>query len=214
MTDPYLSWLRPDVAQGMHDLVTVELADESHPPYRYFLMAMTQLAPYLPYLPNNFKMIDAGCGVGHYGFLTRKHCPLAAYSGFDFSDQMVYQARNAYPLLSFFKADAKTFDYSPYDLVLASSLIEVMDQWDGGAEQICKTAPNLVLLHRVRVHGGPTVREDHEGYPGQPTYAWVHNRIELPDFFDERGFRPVWLKYWDEFVGGSFDMATYIFRRM
>lgn len=216
MNDPYLSWHRPDVARGMYDLTAGELQDESHPPYKYFLMAMDEMKRCItfPPAPCSVRVIDAGCGVGHYGYLIRKHYPNIVYVGLDFSKAMVQQARNSYPELVFLEEDAKTFDYSPYDIVLASSLIEVMDQWDEGAEAICKTAHAFVVLHRVRVWSLSTERTEPEGYPNQPTYAWIHNEAELLTFFSVRHFPVIWTKYWDESIGGPYTMATYIFRRM
>jgi SAM-dependent methyltransferase len=218
MTDErYDSWHRPEVAQQMAELSKLKFGDHSHPPYKYFLEAMNWLYVQTRGIWDgpSFNFLDAGCGIGQYAPLVQWVAPID-YTGFDFSEAMIEQARLT-PVPSnyeFLVADAKTFDYSPYSIVLASSLIEVVDRWDDVAQRICETARQYVLLHRVRFHSAPTVREEHEGYEGQPTYAWVHDPVELEDFFESRGFCRIYLRIWPEFQDRPFGMATYIFRRV
>ena len=213
----YESWLRPGVASQMRNLVAQELAngDQGHPPYRYFVMAMEYVIRHIDFRARH-TMLDAGCGVGHYAHIVHRYWPHINYHGFDFSKHMVEKALAWSPNkgFKFFVADAKEFDYSGYDIVLASSLIEVMDEWAEGAQAICETARGFVILHRVRTHHALTVREEHEGYEGQPTYAWVHEPMELVNFFEDRGLDLQWWTSWDEFRDRPFNMTTYIFRKL
>lgn len=203
MVDPYGSWQDAAVAKAMGALALKDLAKpdwETHPPFKYFLRAMEQL--------DGTTFLDAGCGVGHYSEVLVRHHPRVQYRGFDFSTYMVDEAERLWPGREFFVADMVDYDYSGYDVVLASSLIEVMDDWTKGSEALCKTLTGKLVLHRVRVHSGPTVRNDTTGYPGQPTYTHVHNERELLDFYAARGLDVVWREYWREHP-----QATYIFER-
>jgi len=205
LADPYLSWQHPGVAGYMKDLVTLELDPKTyreHPPYRYFIKAMVQVGKVRTFL-------DAGCGVGHYSELLARHYPGIEYKGFDFSSSMVDEARRLWPGRTFTVADMVGYDYAGYDVVLASSLIEVMDDWARGSEALCRTLTGKLILHRVRIHSGKTVRNDTTGYPGQPTYTHVHNERELLGFYEERGLDVVWYEHWQEYP-----QATYVFERI
>lgn len=206
--DPYLSWHRPDVAAAMRALVVKELSGQdytSHPPYKYFLLAIRWLAAQLD---EPIRLLDVGCGVGHYSRLTDLHCPGVIYTGIDFSPSMIEEARKLFSGQNFIVADATKFDFSGYDVVLASSLIEVMDDWKAGARGICESAGHFVILNRVRHHGGKTVRNDDEGYPSQPTYCHIHDLDELEKFFAFYGF--TWVKSW---MWTEMPQATIIFRK-
>lgn len=205
LADPYLSWQTPGVAGYMGDLVALELDPKTyqqHPPFKHFLAAMWGLGNV-----GGKTLVDAGCGVGHYSELLHRHFPAVRYAGFDFGAPMIDRARQMWPGREFFVADMVEFDYSPYDIVLASSLIEVMDDWARGSEAMCRTA-KLIILHRVRIHAGKTERRNTGGYPHQSTYTHYHNERELVAFYEERGFDVMWYEHWTEFP-----QATYIFER-
>jgi SAM-dependent methyltransferase len=205
LDDPYHSWQVPGVAHYMRDLTTLELDPKTyheHPPFRHFLNAMRGLGELA-----GLKLVDAGCGVGHYSELVARHFPGVVYAGFDFSEEMVAVAKELWPGREFFVADMVDFDYSPYDVVLASSLIEVMDDWAKGSEAMCATA-RKIILHRVRIHQARTERRNTGGYPQQSTYTHYHNEGELVEFYEARGFDVVWYEHWTEFP-----QATYIFER-
>lgn len=202
--DRYRSWLRPGVANYMRDLVMLELDPKTygeHPPFKYFLEA-------LEHVPGSTSLVDAGCGVGHYSELMQRHHPRVSYAGFDFSEAMIEQAKKLWPGRTFFVADMTEFDYAPYDIVLASSLIEVMDDWAKGVQAMCKTARHTIVLSRVRLHTAKTVRNETSGYPGQPTYTHVHNESELLGLFEQGGFDVIWQVKWREYP-----QATYVLER-
>lgn len=209
MSDPYLSWHDPDVARQMRALVETELGPgyEEHPPYKYFFKAMDFLL--LPgWIADDAKLCDAGCGVGHYSILTCRRYPQLKYTGFDFSPPMIEEAKKLCPKGEFFVADVKEMDYSGYDVVLVSSVIEPLDNYREGLDALCKTA-NIIVLHRVR-YGTDTERLEAGGYSGQRTWRWIHNEQELTNFFRSNNFLPIWLRRWDV----SYPMATHIFRRI
>lgn len=200
----YHSWLNPRVASYMRDLTSLELDPKTykqHPPFKYFLEA-------LQHVPGSTSLVDAGCGVGHYGEVLFRHHPRVSYAGFDFSEAMIEQAKKLWPGRTFFVADMIEFDYSPYDIVLASSLIEVMDDWAKGVKAMCETARRTIILSRVRLHTARTVRNETTGYPGQATYTHVHNEGELLSLFEENGFDMTWQVRWKEYP-----QATYVFER-
>jgi putative methyltransferase (TIGR04325 family) len=202
--DRYRSWLNPGVASYMKDLTLLELDPKTyleHPPFKYFLQA-------LQHVPGSTNLVDAGCGVGHYSEVLFRHHPRVAYVGFDFSEAMIEQAQKLWSGRTFFVADMLDFDYSSYDIVLASSLIEVIDDWARGVRAICKTARRTIILNRVRLHTARTVRNETSGYPGQPTYTHVHNESELLSLFEEGGFDVTWSVKWKEYP-----QATYVFER-
>lgn len=187
----------------MKDLVSLEIVEgryKDHPPYRRFLQAMEQA--------DGQTLLDVGCGVGHYSEVLLRNYPHMKYSGCDFSTAMIEEARRLWPGREFFIADMLDVDYAPYDIVLASSLIEVMDDWAKGVEALCRTVQGKLILSRVRIHSGPTVRNDDTGYPGQPTFCHVHNERELLELFERGGLDVTWSVAWI-----AWPQKTYILER-
>jgi len=203
MVDPYRSWQDAEVARAMGTLALEDLGKpdwRTHPPFRHFLQAMRHVS--------GKSLVDMGCGVGHYSEVLARAFPKIRYTGVDFSPAMVEEARRLWPGRDFWVGDVTTFNCEPYDIVLASSLVEVMDDWLAGVEGICKTARGQILLHRVRIHSAPTERQDTMGYGSQLTYTWVHNERELQDVFSARGFDLIRFEHWQEHP-----QATYVFER-
>lgn len=203
MVDRYYSWHDLETAVSMRDLALRDLARQdwkTHPPFKHFLQAMGHVT--------GRKLLDMGCGVGHYSEIMSRAFSKWQYSGVDFSPVMIEEAKRLWPGRDFRVGDVGAFDCSQYDVILLSSLIEVMDDWLTGVEGVCATASAQVLLHRVRIHNAATERQDTIGYGSQLTYTWVHDEQELWDAFGVRGFDLIWFEHWQEYP-----QATYIFER-
>lgn len=161
----------------------------------------------------NNDFLDAGCGMGYYGELLARHYPKMRYRAFDLSQSVIDEAKRAWPERqhAFWVQDAKTFDYSTSDIVLASSLLETMDDWIEGAKALC-TAKDIIILHRIRIHDGLTERGWSTNCHGP--YYWLHNEGELKKFFMDYGFECIYRNLWPEYEKHSFNMATYILRKI
>lgn len=203
MVDRYHSWQESRVAEQMGALAQQHLGMpdwKAHLPFKYFLQALEHVS--------GQTFLDMGCGVGHYSEILERIYSGFCYTGIDFSEAMIEEGRRRWPGRTFQVGDALSFDYSPYDVVMVSSVIEIMEDWLDAVEALGRTVRGQLLLHRIRICEGPTRRADSFGYPAQPTYTWTHNEGELLDTFSALGFDVVWNVRWDEL-----GMATYVLEK-
>jgi len=169
-------WDKPEVAAAQFKLVKKELSGNINqvPPYREFLRMM-QTIDYA-----GKSMIDVGCGVGHYSVLVDEFCPkLGSYTGCDLSSHMIDIARRAFPNHSFFVAHWRDVDYSAFDIVLMSSLIEVVPDWRDALDCVLAKAKGTILLHRMRITTWPTNESVEMSYGPYTTFRVAINRDEL-----------------------------------
>ena len=82
----------------MDSLAEQQLANpEDVAPYRTFLEAIERLVRE-ERLPEPARLLDFGCGVGHYSELLERYFPgRFAYTGCDFSEPMLAAARARWP---------------------------------------------------------------------------------------------------------------------
>jgi SAM-dependent methyltransferase len=184
------TWKSDSVAQQMLAVAREQLRDpESVEPYRAFLeaidWALAQLA-----LPDPARILDFGCGVGHYSeLLERRHPGRFEYTGCDYSEAMVEAARNEWGGRRFVVDDlfASTLDLEEFDLVVASALVDITEDYERALDVLLGSAAPFVLLHRQQVTEGPSRVEVAPGYSGQTTYRSYLNRDDLERVASRRG---------------------------
>jgi SAM-dependent methyltransferase len=176
------SWKANDVAEQMLELAREQLRDpESVPPYRAFLEAIEWALAELP-LPDPVRLLDFGCGVGHYSELLERRFPgRFEYTGCDYSDAMVEAARDEWGDRNFVTNDlfANSLDLGWFDLVLAGALVDVTADYERGLDVLLGSAAPYVLLHRQQVTEGISRVEVVSGYASQTTYRSYLNRADL-----------------------------------
>ena len=176
------SWKARRVAEQMLELVRSELRDpESVPPYRAFLEALEWALAELP-LPDPVRLLDFGCGVGHYSELLERRYPgRFEYTGCDYSNAMVEVARNEWSGRRFVTNDlfANALDLGAFDLVVASALVDITEDYERALDVLLGSAAPHVLLHRQQVTEGASRVEVVSGYASQTTYRSYLNRSDL-----------------------------------
>jgi trans-aconitate methyltransferase len=154
-------WEKCEVAQAQRDLVESELLMNPWPmTYRVFVKAVNTI------YPNGARnILDAGCGVGHYGVICNKMWKDLKYTGTDISIYMLKHAREMAPWASFKQQQFENNDFDRYDICLASSSMEyTASPWDS-LDILLDKAQNYVILHRMHM----TNEESH--LAPEPTYC-------------------------------------------
>lgn len=175
-------WKDAHAATQMLELARVELEKPTPvPPHRSFLEAIDYALTELG-LPEPARVLDFGCGVGHYSELLERHYPgRFLYTGCDFSEAMVETARAEWPGRAFVVNDlfANTLDLGSFDLVLAGALVNVTNDHERALEVLLSSSAPLVLLHRVQLTQARSHVEVVPGYAGRPVYRSYLNRSDL-----------------------------------
>lgn len=176
------SWKADEVARQMLELAREQLRDpESVPPYRAFLEAIEWMLAELP-LPDPVRLLDFGCGVGHYSELLERRYPgRFDYTGCDYSEAMVEAARGEWGGRRFVTNDlfANTLDLAAFDLVVASALVDITEDYERALDVVLGSAVPYVLLHRQQLTDGRSRVDVVPGYAGQTTYRSYLNRADL-----------------------------------
>jgi len=151
-------------------------------PYSAFVEAIEALTRSYP-LPRPARLLDFGCGVGHYSELIERHFPdRFVYTGCDYSESMIAAARDRWPGREFLVNDvlANILDLGSYDVILAGALVDVLDEWERALDVLLGSGAHYVLLHRQQlVENGSSRVEVVGGYEGQTTYRTYLSRDAL-----------------------------------
>ena len=204
------SWKRPEIADQMRSLIDDQLEHPEHvAPYRAFVTAISHLVAEEP-LPDRARLLDFGCGVGHYSELLERFFPgRFLYTGCDYAEPMIDAARERWPGREFVVNDlfANELDLAAYDVVVAGALVDVLDEWETALDVLLGSGANYVLLHRQQITEEDPRVEVVGGYTGQLTYRTYVTRGRLLAIGERNGCDLV-----EEFeVDG--DIRTFLFRR-
>lgn len=140
-----------------------------------------------------FYLLDVGCGSAYYSEIIDYYTPgLIEYSGCDYNSGMVALAKERYPGLSIFQADArdlKDFEAGQFDIVLSGALIIHVSEWRQVIKELARVSSKWLILHRTWVHtdGTPTTREVQDAY-GQQVWYQTFNEDELIKQMRASGF--------------------------
>jgi SAM-dependent methyltransferase len=169
-------------APEMLALVQAELETaDTVPPFRGFRYALDAVLAD-PALERPVRLLDVGCGVGHYSELVERWFDgEVVYMGADVSAEMVETARTAWPGRRFEQDDvlAPRLDYDSYNVLLAGALVDVLAEWRPALDSVLGSAALYVILHRQRLMGGRTRVRRAPGYAGGRTYRTVLAESDL-----------------------------------
>ena len=121
-------------------------------------------------------VLDVGCGVGHYRFLVKEHCPSAQYFGLDNSPAMLDQAfrwhdqdpTGARWVLG--SACEMGMVRGEFDLVIDGSALLHERHWEDAIAEYKRISVRWIMLHRTAYTlDGSFKRYRKEAY-GQPCY--------------------------------------------
>lgn len=164
------SWQGEAVATQM--LAAGKQALEQDPTSVYPFWLLLEAVRPIP-LPAGASFLELGCGTGHNLALLQRELPgrFRLY-GSDYSPQMLELAAKEVPSADFFVSDIfdPDLDLSPYDVVCAAGLIEVVREWERALENVLAAPAEHIILHRQRM--ATTTRVDREThYLGRETYC-------------------------------------------
>jgi SAM-dependent methyltransferase len=170
-------------ATEMLTLVRTQLtAPDSVAPFRGFRYALDAV---LADASRPLRLLDIGCGVGHYSELVdRWYSGRVEYTGVDVSAEMVAAASSTWPGRRFERGDvlAPGSGFDGYDVLLAGALVDVLREWRPALDAVLGSAAPYVILHRQRVGGRTSVRRA-PGYAGGTTYRTVLSELDLAAAF-------------------------------
>src|SRR5207244_1578995 len=175
-------WDDERVVREMRDLNVAHLSEpERVAPFATFLRALDALIARND-LPRPARLLDIGCGTGHYSELIARHAPdRFVYTGCDASPQMIELAREQWPGRTFVVEDVfdDTLDLDSYDVLLASALLDVTREFEHALDRLLGSAATHVIVHRQQMTAGASrleVGPGSEGHGACRTYPSVHVR--------------------------------------
>jgi SAM-dependent methyltransferase len=186
------SWREPGVAAKMGALAEKQLVDPGAvAPYRAFVEIARSLVESYP-LADPARLLDFGCGVGHYSELIETTFPHRfVYTGCDYAESMVAAARRRWPGREFLVNDlfANTLDLAEYDVILAGALVDIVPEWERALDVLLGSSAPYVVLHRQQVvENGASRIEVVPGYEGQMTYRTYLTRDALGSSAASHGY--------------------------
>ena len=172
------SWKDAGVARQMTELTSKELQHvEDVPAFLVFLEAIRSMVDELE-LPQPARLLDVGCGTGHYSELLERFFPgRFDYTGCDYAPAMIEAARARWPGRTFVVNDLfeNELDLDSFDVLFASALVDVVPAWENALDILFASRAPHVLLHRQRTTGATSTVRRAAGYAGQKTYRTYVN---------------------------------------
>jgi trans-aconitate methyltransferase len=166
----------------MRDLNFAQLDNAEHiAPFSTFLRVLETLVA-RDDLARPARLLDVGCGSGHYSQLIERYAPgRFVYAGCDSSTQMIEIARAEWPERTFSVGDVfdEALDLDAFDVLLASALVDVSRKWPRALGILFASAASHVILHRQHVTAESSRVEVVRGYAGHDTYRSFINVADL-----------------------------------
>ena len=188
-----MSWLKADVAKAQRKLVEQELNGEWPETYKVFVRAMEFIEP-----AKIKTLLDAGCGCGHYAVICQRQWGHIRYTGTDFSEHMIKQAKMLAPLAFFERCEFLENNFGGFDVCLVSGTIEYTENPLESLSFLLENARNYIILHRLHL----TMDESHQVL--EPTYCGNHerkmhwNEKELREIIASYNYEILYRGTWDE----------------
>lgn len=174
-------WHTVEVARAQRDLVLDELSRANKvKPYQAFVWAMDVIGL------KEGRLLDVGCGCGHYGVLCERLYPNIEYFGTDASWAMIREARQLAPLARFATIDFEHNDFKSDDIVLLSQVVEMMDDPVASMSLALRSFKRYAILNRIRLTRAESYRiESEPTYCGNVGHNWVWSLGDLLDLMPE-----------------------------
>lgn len=174
-------WHTVEVARAQRDLVLKELSRaDTVAPYVGFKWAMDTIGI------TEGRLLDVGCGCGHYGVLCERLYPKIKYFGTDASRAMIDEAKQIAPLGKFVTVDFEHNDFKSADIVLLSQVVELMPDPVAAMGLALRSFKRYIILNRIRLSNAESYRVESEPtYCGNVGHNWVWSIGDLLDLMPE-----------------------------
>lgn len=169
------TWKGKDIAAAQRLVVDGELAALKQS--RAFWMLFRALDVFEVDLVQKMpaSILDIGCGCGHYGWALEHMYPQnLRYTGTDSSPEMIEQAKDLYPKGMFYVRNFYENFPATFDIVMVSQCIEYLVSPLGALHWLLGKA-DLVILHKLRLTHGDSVRIEEETYCGRVAKTTLWN---------------------------------------
>ncbi len=140
----------------------------------------------------NPRLLDVGCGSGYYSEVFATLLPgRVQYTGIDYSDAMIAQARAHYPSGNFQVADATKLPYpdAAFDIVFNGvSLMHIVD-FQSAIREAARVASRYCIFHTVPVFAGHETTFLRKYAYGAPVVEVIFGKQELISMCQDAGLR-------------------------
>lgn len=176
------SWLAESTALAQRALVLDQLKRPNKTqPFYHFIQLLAVLAYHEPRVEAGkpLTLLDAGCGVGHYGVLLRQLAPRVLYTGTDLSQAMLDNTILENGV--FIQRPFEQNEFGLYDVVLLSQVLEMTDSPRAALFDVLRAMREggWLLMHRLR-HDDIGARAVLEAtYGGLPARNYIWDMAEL-----------------------------------
>lgn len=176
------TWLRADVADA-HTAAGLDALTHHQDvePYRLALEALATVPA--------GRLIEIGCGCGHYAALLDRELPgRFDYTGTDINPAMIDHAQRLWPDKTWIVNDllTNTIDLNEYDVVFAAGVVEVLPDYRQALDTLLAPPGPTVVLHRQTLTDKPTRIKTADTY-GHPGFRVHLNRGELDTIIASHG---------------------------
>lgn len=177
-------WQTPEVAHAQRALIERQLTATANgrppAPFMAFLHVFRELIRAHPTLAKG-RLLDIGCGVGHYGVLCERYWPFIEYTGTDISEHMLTHARALVRQGVFHQCAFPYNAFGEFDMVLVSQTLEYTEDPFAALEHALQNMRGgaFLLLHRLRVTLNISERLYEDTYCGYKSVNYLWNRPAL-----------------------------------
>lgn len=209
------AWQSEDIPLRQRALVQQELAAmyKNHPPKVYSVLADCLY----PILEQHGSLLEIGCASGYYyevlSYLL--NFPIR-YTGADYSESLISQARDYYPEARFFVADGASLPFSDgeFDVAVSSSILLHVPNYTDHIRETSRVARNYVIAHRTPVRRLSATTYFKKSAYGVDTVELHFNEGEFLRLFAENGLEHVGtVEYGAAPERDEYDI-TYVFRKI
>lgn len=137
------------------------------------------------------SVLEIGCSTGYYGEIFKKAGFDFLYSGCDYSETFIEQARAYYPEFNFFIADSTNLpiNNNQYDIVISGSCILHIVDYRKAISETARIAKGFVIFHRTPVViANKTLFTTKIGY-GQKMVEIIFNEADLINIFKNNNLK-------------------------
>lgn len=139
------------------------------------------------------RLLEVGCSSGYYSEVLAARGLEVTYTGCDYSEAFVTQARALYPALAFKHADATRLPYddASMDVVISGCCLLHIPEYGQAIAETARVTKRWAVFHRTPVlHAAPTRYFTKQAY-GVGTFEIHFSETELVRLFARNGLRIV-----------------------
>lgn len=210
------SWKNSKIPEEQSKIVDkeLEMLRRGDPPLVY-----TVVAEALNAIPgsNKLTLLEIGCATGYYSeVISRLVGKRVEYTGSDYSDAMLTDAKKRYPNTKFLKLDIRHVELpdKAYDVVLSGAVLVHVKEWKEAVRELARITGSYLVLHRTPVTNAKSCRIEKKIYADVPVFYNTFNKNELMNLSSECGFSKIFEKNVCPHEKKGLGYMTYVLERL